>query len=182
MKIYTKTGDKGTTALIGGKRVPKYHARIEAYGTADELISFVGLLRDQPCDNHTKETLIGIQDRLMNCSSILAADCTDCKVKIPTISDSDIALLETEIDQIDASLEPLRSFVLPGGHTTVSICHICRTVCRRLERLTIKLGEETPLPDNLGIYINRLSDYFFILSRKFAKDLNIEQIKWEPNV
>ncbi len=182
MKIYTKTGDKGTTSLIGGARVPKYHPRIEAYGTVDELISYVGLLRDQPVDDYTKQLLVKIQDRLMNCASILAADCTDCKVKIPIIVDTDIKQIEEEIDKMDSMLEPLTSFVLPGGHQTVSVCHVCRTVCRRAERLTTKLAEETPVPENVVVYMNRLSDFFFTLSRKLGKDLNIEQIKWQPNV
>lgn len=182
MKIYTRTGDKGTTSLIGGKRVPKYHARIEAYGTVDELISYIGLLRDQPIDGAAKQTLIRIQDNLMDCAAILAADCTDCKVKIPTIQDEKITFLEKEIDKMDATLDPLASFVLPGGHQSVSICHICRTVCRKTERITIKLAEEMPVPENLIKYLNRLSDFFFILSRKLAKDLNIEQIKWQPNI
>lgn len=182
MKLYTKTGDKGTTSLIGGKRVPKYHPRIETYGTVDELIAFTGLLRDQPVDSHTKELLVTIQDKLMNCASILAADCSDCNVRVPTVEDSDIKRLEKEIDEMDSVLEPITSFVLPGGHQTVSICHVCRTVCRRAERLSTKLAEETPLPENVVIYLNRLSDFFFVLSRKIAKELNIDQIKWQPNI
>lgn len=182
MKIYTKTGDKGTTSLIGGARVPKYHPRIETYGTVDELIAFTGLLRDQNIDEHTVNTLIFVQDRLMNCASILAADCTDCKVKIPKIEDADIQRLENEIDAMDAQLEPLTSFVLPGGHPVVSVCHLCRTVCRRAERLVTHLAEDTPLPENLVIFLNRLSDYFFTLSRKLGKDFGVEQIKWQPNL
>lgn len=182
MKIYTKTGDKGTTSLIGGARVPKYHPRIETYGTVDELIAYVGLLRDQQIDDDSKKTLIIVQDRLMNCASILAADCTDCKVRIPIIDSSDISYIEKEIDRMDSMLEPLTSFILPGGHPAVSVCHICRTVCRRAERLSTKLAEETPIPENVIIYLNRLSDFFFTFSRKLAKELNIEQIKWQPNI
>lgn len=182
MKIYTKTGDKGTTSLIGGKRVAKYHPRIEAYGTVDELISNIGLLRDQNIDDETKHFLINIQDRLMNCASILAADCSDCKVKIPAILPEDIQTIEIEIDKMDSMLEPLQSFILPGGHPIVSLCHVCRTVCRRCERIVIKLSEETPVPENVVIYINRLSDFFFFLSRKMAKDLNVDQIPWQPNI
>ena len=182
MKIYTKTGDKGSTSLIGGTRVPKYHPRIETYGTVDELIAFTGLLRNQDIDRHTVETLIFIQDRLMNCASILAADCTDCKVRIPKIESADIQRLENEIDAMDAQLEPLTSFVLPGGHPVVSVCHVCRTVCRRAERLVTHLAEETPLPENLVVFLNRLSDYFFTLSRKLGKDFGVEQIKWQPNL
>lgn len=182
MKIYTKTGDKGTTSLIGGKRVAKYHSRIEAYGTVDELISNIGLLRDQDIDQETKHFLIDIQDNLMNCASILAADCSDCKIQIPKILPKDINALELEIDRMETLLEPLTSFVLPGGHPIVSLCHVCRTICRRSERIIIKLTEETPVPEDLVIYINRLSDFLFVLSRKLAKELNIEQIPWKPNV
>lgn len=182
MKIYTKTGDKGTTSLIGGKRVAKYHPRIEAYGTVDELISNIGLLRDQDIDEETKHFLTEIQDRLMNCASILAADCSDCKVEIPKILPEDINAVELEIDRMDNLLEPLTSFILPGGHLIVSMCHICRTICRRSERIIIKLTEETPVPEDLVIYINRLSDFFFVLSRKIAKELNVEQIPWKPNI
>ena len=182
MKVYTKTGDKGSTSLIGGKRVAKNHPRIEAYGTVDELMSFVALLRDQDIDAHTKEFLVEVLDRLMNCASVLAADCDDCKVKIPPILDSDITLIEKEIDAMDAELPPLGSFVLPGGHQAVSLCHVARTICRRSERLAIGVAEHAPIPENLIIFINRLSDYFFVLSRKLAKDLNIVQIPWKPRV
>lgn len=181
MKIYTKTGDKGQTSLIGGKRVPKYHARIEAYGTIDELISYIGFLRDQDIDSETRSFLIAIQDKLMSCASILAADCSDCKVKIPKILPQDISKVESEIDRMDSQLEPLSSFILPGGHQAVSVCHVCRTTCRRAERIVIKLSEETPVPDDLIKYINRLSDYFFMLSRYLAKKLKIEQIPWHPS-
>ena len=182
MKIYTKTGDKGTTSLIGGKRVSKYHPRIEAYGTVDELISFTGLLRDQNIDEETKSFLIEVQGKLMSCASILAADCIDCKVQIPVILPEDTKKIEIEIDKIDTLVEPLTSFVLPGGHQTVSLCHVCRTICRRCERIIIKLSEETPVPEEVIIYINRLSDFFFVLSRKMAKELNIEQINWNPRI
>jgi len=182
MKIYTKTGDKGQTSLIGGKRVPKYHPRIEAYGTVDELISFTGLLRDQNIDDNTRQFLIEIQDRLMNCASILAADCTDCSVKIPQILPDDITNVEKQIDLMDNELLPLSSFILPGGHQVVSLCHVCRTICRRAERNIIKLSEDTPVPEYLIQYLNRISDYFFTLSRKLAKDLNVQQINWKPRL
>lgn len=181
MKIYTKTGDKGETSLIGGKRVPKYHPRIEAYGTVDELLSYVGLLRDQNLDAETKSFLIEIQNKLMDCASILAADCSDCKVKVPRILPEDILKVELEIDKIDSQLEPLTSFILPGGHQAVSLCHVCRTICRRCERLIIKLSEEAPVPEEVIKYVNRLSDFFFILSRYLAKKYNIEQIPWHPS-
>jgi cob(I)alamin adenosyltransferase len=183
MKIYTKTGDKGSTSLIGGKRVPKNHPRIDAYGTVDELMAFVALLRDQEViEKEWKAVLAEVLDRLMSCASILAADCDDCKVKLPTISSADIELLEHQIDKMDAQLEPLTSFVLPGGHQAVSLCHVARTICRRAERLAISVAEESPLPENVIKYINRLSDFFFTFSRLLAKNLKIEQIPWKPKV
>ncbi len=182
MKIYTKTGDKGETALIGGKRVPKFHERIEAYGTVDELMAFVALLRDQDIDEQWKSVLVQILDRLMSCASILAADCSDCEVKIPEIYNADITFLEDGMDAMENQLEPLTSFVLPGGHQAVSLCHVARTICRRAERLTIKLSESTPVPENLVVFLNRLSDFFFTLSRILANDLEISQIIWKPRV
>jgi cob(I)alamin adenosyltransferase len=182
MKIYTKTGDKGKTSLIGGKRVSKYHQRIEAYGTIDELMSYIGLIRDQEIDTDSKAILIEIQDRLMTCASVLATDSEDGTVKIPEIKEQDIEFLEKEIDRLDAELPPLRQFVLPGGHTVVSYCHIARTVCRRSERIIIKLSEEFFVPELIIKYINRLSDFLFVLSRKFSKDFNIKEIPWQPKL
>jgi ATP:cob(I)alamin adenosyltransferase len=180
MKIYTKTGDKGTTSLIGGKRVPKHNPRIEAYGTIDELISYIGLLRDQPIGEPLKEALLKVQDRLMVCAAVLATDCDDCTIKIPEIKDIDITFLEHEIDRMENELEPLRSFIIPGGHTVVSYCHIARTICRRAERITIKLSEDSIVPDSIIKYINRLSDYLFVLARKIAKDFKVNEIPWQP--
>ena len=180
MKIYTKTGDKGTTSLIGGKRVPKHNHRIEAYGTIDELISYIGLLRDQPIGEPLKEALLKVQDRLMVCAAVLATDCDDCTIKIPEIKDIDITFLEHEIDRMENELEPLRSFIIPGGHTVVSYCHIARTICRRAERITIKLSEDSIVPDSIIKYINRLSDYLFVLARKLAKDFKVNEIPWQP--
>jgi cob(I)alamin adenosyltransferase len=182
MKIYTKTGDKGSTSLIGGKRVPKYHIRIEAYGTVDELIAYIGLIRDQVNEPEIKSNLIEIQDRLMTCASILAADCDDCKVKIPILKNSDIEFLENEIDKMENNLPQLQNFILPGGNTLVSFCNISRTVCRRAERVIIKLSEEQNVPESVIKYINRLSDYLFVLSRKFIKDFNIKEIPWLPKL
>ncbi|HUW05889.1 MAG TPA: cob(I)yrinic acid a,c-diamide adenosyltransferase [Williamwhitmania sp.] len=181
MKIYTKTGDKGTTSLIGGTRVPKYHPRIEAYGTVDELISHIGLIRDQDIDHHIFEVLVSVQDQLMACASILAADCENCKVTIPQISEEHIVALEKEMDAMDSELPPLTSFVLPGGHPTVSYCHIARNVCRRAERNTIKLAENTPVQENVIRYLNRLSDYLFVLARFLAFKLKVKEILWKPN-
>ncbi|MFH2142665.1 MAG: cob(I)yrinic acid a,c-diamide adenosyltransferase [Bacteroidota bacterium] len=181
-KIYTKQGDKGQTSLIGGTRVPKYHDRIEAYGTVDELISYIGLIRDQKIDNHLKKILITIQYKLMVCASILASDCDNCKVKIPKIPDKDIKLLENEIDEMEKKLPKLTSFILPGGHTIVSFCHIARNVCRRAERKTILVSEKFSVCDNVIKYLNRLSDYLFVLSRRLSADLHCEEIKWTPDL
>jgi len=182
MKIYTKTGDQGSTSLIGGRRVPKYHLRIEAYGTIDELISYIGLIRSPEIDISIRNNLTAIQDRLMVCAAILAADCEDCKVKIPEIQEKDIVALENEMDNMDAELPQLNAFLLPGGHVLVGYCHIARTVCRRAERIIIRLSEELFVPENLLKYINRLSDYLFVLARKLGKDLNIEEIRWQPRL
>jgi len=180
MRIYSKTGDNGTTSLLGGKRVPKYHLRIEAYGTVDELIAYIGLIRDQKVSESLRNELIHIQDRLMVCASLLAADCKDCQEQLPKLYDEDISQLEKSIDQMDVELPPLQNFVIPGGHTTISYCHISRNVCRRAERHAIKLYEESEFPEGVIRYLNRLSDYLFVLSRKLSKDLQVEEVKWEP--
>ncbi|MEM9647686.1 MAG: cob(I)yrinic acid a,c-diamide adenosyltransferase [Bacteroidota bacterium] len=181
MKIYTKTGDKGTTALFTGKRVPKHHIRIESYGTIDELNSFLGLLRDQGMDTHSKETLAHIQNKLFTVGAILATEPTkDNRLKIPRISEEDIQILEKEMDEMNEQLPEMTHFILPGGHTTVSYCHIARTVCRRAERMVSYLNEEERVPENLLSYINRLSDYLFVLARKLSKDLHAEEVKWVP--
>ncbi|MFW5820075.1 MAG: cob(I)yrinic acid a,c-diamide adenosyltransferase [Bacteroidota bacterium] len=182
MKIYTKGGDKGTTALIGGRRVPKFHAKIEAYGTVDELISYTGLLRDEYNNEHYKAVLIEIQDRLMTCSSLLAADCDGCEEELPQIREKDIDFLEKEIDDMEKDLPPLRSFILPGGNRVVSVCHITRTICRRAERITIKLAEEYEVGELVIKYLNRLSDFFFVFSRLISRDLNAEEIPWKPKL
>ncbi len=188
MKIYTKTGDKGTTALFGGTRVPKHHIRIECYGTVDELNSYIGLIRDQDIDTYSKERLIHIQDRLFTLGAILATDPEKVTLKsgkerlaIQKIQKEDISLLETEMDAMNDSLPIMTNFVLPGGHPTVSYCHIARCVCRRAERLTTLLNEQEPVNELVLIYLNRLSDYLFVLARKLTKDLQIEEIKWTPN-
>ncbi|RIV69842.1 cob(I)yrinic acid a,c-diamide adenosyltransferase [Flagellimonas aequoris] len=181
MKIYTKTGDKGTTALFTGRRVPKHHIRIESYGTIDELNSHLGLLRDQQMDAHSKEMLVLIQKKLFTVGSILATEPDkDKRLKISRISQEDIALLEQEMDQMNENLPEMTHFILPGGHTTVSYCHIARTVCRRAERMISYLHENEPVPDTLLSYMNRLSDYLFVLARKLSKDVNADEIKWIP--
>lgn len=182
MKIYTKGGDKGTTALIGGRRVPKYHLKIEAYGTVDELISYIGLLRDYYNNDHYRSVLIEIQDRLMTCSSLLAADCDGCEEELPKIHETDIKKLEEEIDKMESSLPALKSFILPGGNPVVSYCHITRTVCRRAERITIRVAEEFKVDELVIKYLNRLSDFFFVFSRLISRDLKADEIPWKPKL
>jgi cob(I)alamin adenosyltransferase len=182
MKIYTRAGDKGKTSLVGGKRVPKTHIRIEAYGTVDELIAHIGMIRDMTLDASVKEYLLGIQARLMKCAAILASDCEADKSKIPEIGEQDIESLENAIDAMDSDLPPLTSFVIPGGHVAASQSHIARTVCRRAERQIIRLSEELFVPDTVIRYMNRLSDYLFVLSRKLLHDMNINDILWLPKL
>lgn len=184
LKIYTKTGDKGQTSLIGGTRVPKHHIRIESYGTVDELNSHIGLIRDQQIDEHSKSILIEIQDRLFTIGSSLASDPEKSKMKIPDLKEEDITLLEQEIDKMNETLPEMKSFVLPGGHTTVSYCHIARCVCRRAERLTIHLSESSSgaVAELVIKYLNRLSDYLFVLSRKLSMDLKATEIPWKPRM
>ncbi len=182
MKIYTKTGDSGTTSLFGGKRVSKSELRIEAYGTVDELNAHIGLVRDQPVNAATKDVLIEIQDRLFTIGSILATEPGNTRVKTPTLAEADIQFLEKQIDNMEATLPPMKSFVLPGGHPSVSFCHIARTVCRRAERLVIALNQQESV-DQLAIkYLNRLSDYLFVLSRYIGSELGAEETPWKPRM
>ena len=187
MKIYTKSGDKGTTGLLGGTRVPKHHYRIDTYGTVDELNSWIGLLRDQEIDPAYSTLLLEIQENLFTVGSFLATDPEKRESKrgvksmeIVEISESDVTRLEEAIDAMNTELPPMTHFVLPGGHQTVSICHITRTVCRRAERLISALHETEPLNPVILTYINRLSDYLFVLARKLTSDLQAEEIKWIP--
>lgn len=187
MKVYTKTGDKGTTALFGGTRVPKYHLRIDSYGTVDELNSYIGLIRDQDINTHYKDILIEIQDKLFTVGAILATDPEKAILKngkerlnISLISEEEIALLENEIDAMETELPPMTHFVLPGGHTTVSYCHIARCVCRRAERLATELNDSEPTDLMVLKYLNRLSDYLFVLARKLSFDLKADEVKWIP--
>jgi cob(I)alamin adenosyltransferase len=182
MKIYTKTGDQGTTSLFGGKRVSKAALRIEAYGTVDELNSWIGLLRDQQVNAIRKEFLTGIQDRLFTTGSILATEPGNTKVKIPALTDADVEKLEAEIDAMDSALPSMRSFILPGGHQSVSFCHISRTVCRRAERLIIALNDTEPVDPIVIKYINRLSDYLFVLARKMGAELRSEEVLWNARM
>ena len=180
MKIYTKTGDIGETSLFGGRRVLKSELQIESYGTVDELNSWIGLIRDVTNNVDTRDLLKEIQDRLFTIGSMLAADSEKQAAKAPDLHESDIEHLEKAIDDMDNRLEPLRHFVLPGGHVYVSYCHIARTVCRRAERLVVALHQTTEIHPLVIKYLNRLSDYLFTLSRMMAKDLGAEEVNWLP--
>jgi cob(I)alamin adenosyltransferase len=179
MKIYTKTGDKGKTSLLNGKRVPKYHPRIEAYGTVDELNSFIGLLRAFDFNKDDKNALISIQNLLFNIGSNLAMDEKNTEYPLPQVTEKDIELLENEMDRMDDVLPKLKEFILPGGDKAVALSHVCRSVCRRVERLCTELSENEEINDLIIIYLNRLSDYFFVLGRKIAFDKNIEIPTWD---
>ncbi|WP_147678561.1 cob(I)yrinic acid a,c-diamide adenosyltransferase [Algibacter pacificus] len=187
MKIYTKTGDNGTTALFGGTRVPKHHIRIESYGTIDELNSHLGLIRDQDIHEDYKELLTEIQHKLFTVGAILATDPEKAVLKngkdrlnIEKISTQDIEHLEQAMDQMNEALPEMTHFVLPGGHQTVSFCHIARCVCRRAERLATALNDIESFEANALKYLNRLSDYLFVLARKLSLDLQANEIKWIP--
>lgn len=182
MKVYTKKGDKGTTSLIGGTRVPKHSLRIESYGTVDELNSYIGLIRDQDIAAEYKTQLLEIQDRLFTIGSSLAADPEKSKMKLPDLLESDVTFLEEMMDAMDATLPEMRFFVLPGGHTTVSFCHLARCVCRRAERITTNLQEHEFVAPLVMQYLNRLSDYLFVLSRKLTQDLQAEEHPWKPRL
>lgn len=179
MKIYTKKGDTGTTQLIGGTRIPKHHLKIEAYGTVDELNSYIGLIRDQKIAEKNIKELLEIQDRLFTIGSHLAEDKSKSSMKLPQIYENDVTYLENAIDEMDAELPIMKSFVLPGGHTTVSFCHIARCVCRRAERICTHLNELEGVEAFILTYLNRLSDYLFVLSRKLTQDLKAIEQPWK---
>ncbi|TRZ42819.1 cob(I)yrinic acid a,c-diamide adenosyltransferase [Robertkochia solimangrovi] len=187
MKIYTKTGDKGTTSLFGGERVPKHHIRIESYGTVDELNSWIGLIRDHSTDVAMALILEGVQNKLFTAGAILATPPSKEVLKsgkkrlnIERIEEEDLSVLETAIDQMETELPPMTHFVLPGGHPHVSYCHIARTVCRRAERRTSQLNEIEEVEEIVIRYLNRLSDYLFVLARKLSNDLQAKEVKWIP--
>ena len=187
MKVYTKTGDTGTTSLFGGTRVPKHHIRIESYGTVDELNSHIGLIRDQEINQLYKNVLVEIQDRLFTVGAILATPPEkeilkngEKRLQNLGIQETDIEFLENEIDSMEEALPPMTHFVLPGGNTTVSYCHIARCVCRRAERLAVHLNDIEPTDELVIKYLNRLSDYLFVLARKLSKDLNADEVQWIP--
>jgi cob(I)alamin adenosyltransferase len=181
-KIYTKTGDSGITSLISGKRVPKHDTRIKAYGSVDELISWLGLIRDTTQTNTIQTTLLEIQKQLMTVAAELAVETEkEFPKNLNTIQSEAVDFIEVEIDNLTDKLPPLRNFVIPGGHVLVSYSHLARCVCRRAERFVTELDHQSPISATLIAYMNRLSDYLFTLSRTFAKDLEIEEIKWSGN-
>ncbi|HXH18086.1 MAG TPA: cob(I)yrinic acid a,c-diamide adenosyltransferase [Chitinophagales bacterium] len=179
MKIYTKKGDAGETSLFGGSRVSKSDLRIESYGTVDELNSWLGFVRDSADDRHTRDVLKIVQDRLFTIGALLAADPKKPKLKIPALKEDDVTLLEKEIDRMEESLQPLKAFILPGGHPDVSRIHIARCVCRRAERWVVALGKKEKIETLIIKYLNRLSDYLFVLARWTAKNLNVKEIPWD---
>ncbi len=179
-KIYTKTGDLGETSLLGGTRVMKSHGQVEAYGTIDELNSYIGLIGDQDIDAHYKLVLQNIQKTLFVAEAWVAADQEHPHNNLPEFKEGNISQLETEIDEMNQALPELIHFILPGGNTTVSYCHIARTVCRRAERTLIRFSINRLENDIIIKYLNRLSDYLFVLARKIAKDLGAKETSWIP--
>jgi cob(I)alamin adenosyltransferase len=179
MKIYTKGGDKGETSLFGGRRIYKDNIRIEAYGTVDELNSFIGLLAASLTDQDDIQFLLNTQSVLFNCGSLLAADPLK-EFNMPKVKESDIIAIENSIDNMTSQLKPLKTFILPGGSVEISYAHLCRTICRRAERRVISLSKEETVDPIIIKYLNRLSDFFFTLSRKIAKDQGHPDIPWIP--
>lgn len=182
MKIYTRKGDEGQTSLLGGTRVPKHHRRIEAYGTVDELNAWIGLLRDQPGAGPRAQDLLRIQDRLFVIGARLAVDEAHANVKVPVLDPADVLFLEERIDAMEDRLPEMKHFVLPGGHPAVSYCHITRCVCRRAERQVTWLAETSAVEASILQYLNRLSDFLFVLSRWFGQELKASEIPWKPPV
>jgi len=181
MKIYTKTGDQGKTSLLGGSRVAKYHLRIEAYGTVDELNSQIGLVRSFGLNGGTEAKLIAIQEQLFTAGSQLASEPGERKFPIPELKDADVKFLENSIDEMQDELPPMKNFVLPGGSPEVGHAHVARCVCRRAERIVLHLKDESDVDDPIPVYLNRLSDFLFVLSRKLAKDGGVKETPWIPN-
>jgi cob(I)alamin adenosyltransferase len=177
MKIYSRTGDEGTTSLSGGKRIPKFHVRVEAFGTIDELVSWIGLLRDHRENEKRKEFLVYIQDQLMTSAAALAAEQENQSGR-HRLDTECLKKLENEIDRIGKLLKPLRSLIIPGGNILVSYCHIARCVCRRAERAVLRLNVTEKTPEIIAKFLNRLSDYLFVLSRQISLEIDIEEIKW----
>jgi len=181
MKIYTKTGDQGKTSLLGGSRVAKYHLRIEAYGTVDELNTSVGMLRSMDVNTEIAQILVEIQNKLFTIGSQLASEPGEPKFPIPKLSENDTVYLEERIDEMDKDLPAMRNFVLPGGNPTVAQAHVARCICRRAERIVLHLNDESEVPAEIPVYLNRLSDFFFVLSRKLSQDLGAKEIPWKGN-
>ncbi len=181
MKIYTRTGDTGTTGLLGGTRVPKDHLRIEAYGTVDELNSHLGMLRDLAAPHH-HALIVEVQNNLFAIGSRLASSSEEeaTRFHVPLLTTADIEVLERAMDAMDAELEPMRNFILPGGHPTVSQAHIARTVCRRAERRVVQLAAHEPLPEIAVQYLNRLSDLLFMMARHLGKLHGVADTPWLP--
>jgi cob(I)alamin adenosyltransferase len=179
MKIYTLTGDDGTTSLAGGRRVPKYSLRVEAYGSVDELIAWIGLLRDHTENAGRKDILIYIQNQLMFCAAALATDNENSSSRVILPENECLNILEKAIDSMEESLEPIKNFILPGGNVIISYCHIARCVCRRAERAVLRLNADEKTPAIVIKFLNRLSDYLFVLSRKISLEIDNEEIKWQ---
>ncbi len=180
MKIYTRKGDTGETSLIGGTRVPKHHIRVEAYGTTDELNVCIGMILDHPVGDNERTLLKTIQDRLFTLGAALASDPERSRMAIPDLQENDITQLEEAMDAMDAQLPALQNFILPGGHPAVSACHLARVVCRRAERIVTHLAENEAIEPIIITYLNRLSDYLFVLARKVALDFHVEEVAWRP--
>jgi cob(I)alamin adenosyltransferase len=178
MKIYTLTGDDGTTSLSGGRRVPKHSVRVEAYGSVDELIAWIGVLRDHKENSERRQILIYIQNQLMRCASVLAWDSNNAGSKKAFPEEECLQVLEKEIDRMEEALPALKNFILPGGNLLVSYCHIARCVCRRAERAVLRLNLTEESPPIVNKFLNRLSDYLFVLSRTIGLELDSEEIKW----
>lgn len=181
-KIYTKQGDKGQTSLIGGTRVPKYDDRVEAYGTIDELKSYIGIIRDLSDDAAVKELLLEVQERLFTAESRVAVDSPKALSKMPNLLEGDIQLLEDKIDEMNEALPALTSFILPSGQILASHAHVARTICRRAERITLKAFPDGNVDPLVLKYLNRMSDFLFVLARKFANELGDGDVKWEARV
>ncbi len=179
-KETSRIGDKGKTSLIGGTKVSKFHIRLEAYGTVDELSAFIGLLCDHEIPLYHKKNLKNIQHRLFMAMSLLACeDKTQCD-KLPKITEDDISFLEQEIISMNEALPKLKSFIIPGGHPAISSCHVVRTICRRCERIIFKMAEQYYIEEEVLKLFNRLSDYFFVLARKLGQELNVDESYWKP--
>lgn len=182
MKIYSKSGDKGMTSLRGGKIVPKFHKRIDTLGNVDELISYMGLIRSRKINEAYEKTIIKIQEKLMICAALIASETGTGSSEMPEIKEDDVLMLEKLIDDMEKDLSALNSFILPGGNDLVSFCHIARTICRKAERKVAELSSELFVPEIITKYLNRLSDFLFVLARRLSADLNLDEIRWNSKL